>query len=82
MYGPLFSTLSDDLSSRGVPSEQRQHTTRQVPVACPVCQGRTTVPMAFYDPPAQGTSAPTISSPVTCRSCYGRGVIFVTESVG
>ena len=34
-------------------------------VRCPICDGRTTVPVGFYG-----------DGDVTCKACYGRGVIF------
>ena len=40
---------------------------------CPVCEGRGTVHEGFYD---QAPSCTAIIRP-TCRSCGGRGMVFV-----
>ena len=60
----------------------RVHTTTSKAQTCPVCLGKTTMPASFYDPPTPGTSAPTITAPVQCKSCFGRGIVYVQESVG
>lgn len=41
---------------------------------CPVCEGRGLVPDGFY----YTNSAPTVvnTSPETCKSCNGKGIIF------
>ena len=49
---------------------------------CPVCEGKTTMPANFYDPPTPGTSAPNITAPVSCRSCGGRGIVYGQETTG
>lgn len=41
------------------------------PARCPVCLGRGSMPVSFYDPPVPGTS----TAPTTCRSCGGRGIV-------
>lgn len=34
-------------------------------VKCPVCEGKTTVPVGFYE-----------DKTITCKACSGRGVVF------
>lgn len=55
-------------------SSDRPHTTKQVAQVCPICEGRCEMPGDFYGGDPAG--------PAECRSCWGRGVIFVQESVG
>jgi len=51
--------------------------TRVIPHTCPVCQGRGSVPMGFYNPNNQGTANST--APDQCRSCAGTGVVWREE---
>lgn len=44
---------------------------------CPVCEGRGQVPAGFYHTYQSTTAVNT--SPETCKSCNGRGVIFDTD---
>ena len=48
---------------------ESKRTTTQVAQRCPVCDGRTWVPDAFY-------------GGATCRTCWGSGVLYVQESTG
>jgi len=43
------------------------------PFCCPVCQGRGTVPIGFYD--QYGAMSSSNNNPI-CRSCQGTGVLW------
>ena len=43
---------------------------------CPVCQGKGTVTAGFYEEGIQGT---TFTGTETCKSCDGRGYVYVPE---
>jgi len=43
---------------------------------CPVCNGTGSVPVGFYD--TEGLNY-TIQIPEICRSCSGRGYVYVPE---
>jgi len=49
--------------------------TRKVPYCCPVCNGSGNVPNGFYD-----AGLTIITSPETCRSCNGTGIIYGEET--
>ncbi len=51
----------------------RNSVTSQLPVRCPVCDGRGTLPYGFYhNQPRDATGA---DQTTQCRSCMGRGII-------
>ena len=67
-----------------VPEGKR--TTRQVAQRCPICEGRCSVPASLYqivtDIAVADYGADPDSLTVECRSCWGRGVVYVSESTG
>jgi DnaJ-class molecular chaperone len=44
---------------------------------CPVCQGRGTLPEAFYLQTSTGATTGNTIIRVTCRSCSGKGYVVV-----
>lgn len=50
------------------------------PYCCPVCHGKCSVPAGFYDlSPFRNASSSSVSIPETCRSCFGRGIVWHGE---
>lgn len=49
------------------------------PYKCPVCEGRGTVPIGFYETFSQGTTTATVTYDVTCKTCNGTGIVWDTE---
>jgi len=47
------------------------------PYKCPVCEGRGTVPAGFYN---QSRYMYTYEPDVTCKSCFGRGIVYGTDN--
>lgn len=47
---------------------------QRTPFKCPVCEGRGVVPAGFYIP--NETFALTSTSPETCQSCNGQGIVW------
>ena len=45
-----------------------------LPYRCPVCQGRGSVPIGFYNYDGGGMS--TSTTPEICRACGGRGIVW------
>lgn len=43
---------------------------------CPVCQGTGLVPNGFYSNPGMPTYSSTSTSPETCKSCNGTGIVY------
>ena len=44
-----------------------------IPFRCPVCEGRGWMEQSFYTRMVDATAA---STPVTCKSCQGRGIVW------
>jgi len=47
-----------------------------IPHRCPVCNGSGGVVQGFYSTPGQPKFDSTSTSPETCRSCWGSGVVW------
>ena len=53
-------------------------TTKQIPHKCPVCNGVGKVPIGYYNA-NQRFSTTSSATPETCKSCSGKGIVYVTE---
>jgi hypothetical protein len=48
---------------------------------CPICFGKGTVPHGFYEHGNSYRDTTTVMTPEPCRSCHGRGIVFVPNDI-